>query len=109
MTSPRVYRWAIGNPFTRWLARRRAAQLFSVMAGFVHSQVLLACVRLHVLEALREKPLSLSQLAHLGRMPEPAMQRLLHSALALGLVEVRGVDRYGLGPLGAPEIGRAHV
>ena len=48
MTSPAFYRWAISNPLTRWVTRRRAAQLFDVMAGFVHSQVLLACVRLHV-------------------------------------------------------------
>ena len=102
MTSPRVYRWAIANPFTRWMAQRRATQLFEVMAGFVHAQVLLACVRLQLFEALRQKPHSLAQLAQLGRMPEPAMQRLLHSAVALGLVEARGMDRYGLGPLGAP-------
>ncbi|MSQ66563.1 MAG: hypothetical protein EXR37_09680 [Limnohabitans sp.] len=37
MTSPWFYRWAISNPLTRWITRRRAAQLFDVMAGFVHS------------------------------------------------------------------------
>ena len=50
MNSPAFYRWAISNPVTRWVTRRRAAQLFDVMAGFVHSQVLLACVRLQVFE-----------------------------------------------------------
>ena len=80
MTSPAFYRWAISNPLTRWVTRRRAAQLFEVMAGFVHSQVLLACVRLQVFEWLREQPRSLSQLAQHCRMPPAAMQRLLQSA-----------------------------
>ncbi len=102
MTSPGFYRWAISNPLTRWVTRRRAAQLFDVMAGFVHSQVLLACVRLHLLEILREQPLSLEQLAKQCRMPAAAMQRLLQSAVALRLIEMRGDNCYGLGALGAP-------
>lgn len=102
MTSPKFYRWAIGNPLTRWVTRRRAAQLFHVMAGFVHSQVLLACVRLQIFERLREQPQSLSQLAQHCAMSQPAMQRLLHSAMALRLIEPRGEDRFGLGALGAP-------
>ena len=102
MTSAAFYRWAISNPLTRWVTRRRAAKLFELMAGFVHSQVLLACVRLQVFEWLREQPRSLSQLAQHCRMPAAAMQRLLQSAMALQLIEQRGPDSYGLGALGAP-------
>ncbi len=102
MTSPGFYRWAISNPLTRWVTRRRAAQLFEVMAGFVHSQVLLACVRLNLFELLREQPMKLEQLAQHCRMHAAAMQRLLQSAVALRLLEVRGNQGYGLGPLGAP-------
>ena len=32
----------------------------------------------------------------------PALQRLLHSAVSLRLLEMRGADLYGLGALGAP-------
>jgi len=102
MTTPGFYRWAISNPLTRWVTRRRAAQLFDVMAGFVHSQVLLACVRLHMFELLREQQLSLEQLAQHCRMSTAAMQRLIQSAVALRLIERRGPDNYGLGALGAP-------
>ncbi len=102
ITSPAFYRWAISNPLTRWVTRRRAAQLFDVMAGFVHSQVLLACVRLHVFEVLRDQTLSLEQLAQHCRMSAAAMQRLVQSAVALRLIERRGTDSYGLGALGAP-------
>ena len=63
MTSPGFYRWAIGNPITRWVTRRRAAQLFQLMAGFVHSQVLLSCVRLRLLETLRDGPQTLDALS----------------------------------------------
>ena len=102
MTSPSFYRWAISNPLTRWITRRRAGQLFDVMAGFVHTQVLLACVRLNLFELLREQPKTLEQLAQHARMTAPAMQRLLQSAVAIRLIEMRGDNSYGLGTLGAP-------
>ena len=46
LSSPGLYRWALTNPIGRYVMRRRSSQLFNLMAGFVHSQVLLACVRL---------------------------------------------------------------
>ena len=45
---------AIANPLTRWVTRRRTARLFDLMAGFVHSQVLLSCVRLGLFARLKE-------------------------------------------------------
>ena len=78
MTSPGFYRWAIGNPITRWVTRRRAAQLFELMAGFVHSQVLLSCVRLGLLEGLRDGPQTLDALSQSCQMKPAALQRLLH-------------------------------
>ena len=41
-------------PLTRPIARRRARELFDLCAGFVYSQVLLACVRLRLFEILAE-------------------------------------------------------
>lgn len=102
LTDPRLYRWALGNPIGRWITRRRAERLFDLMAGFVHSQVLLACVRLGLLQAVFERPQSLAELAQRSRMDTDALERLLASAVALELLDERGADRYGLGPLGAP-------
>ena len=102
MTRPAMYRWAIGNVFTRWLTRRRASALFRLMAGFVHSQVLLACVQLRILERVRVEPLTLDDIAAHSDIPAPALERLLRSAVAIGLLEPRGGGRFGLGPLGAP-------
>ena len=59
LTSPAVYRWTVSNPLTRWITRRRAQQVFDLMAGFVHTQVLLACVRLRILELVCESPRTL--------------------------------------------------
>ncbi len=102
LTDPRLYRWALGNPVGRWITRRRAERLFGLMAGFVHSQVLLGCVRLGLLQAVFERPQTLAELAQRSRMDPDALERLLASAVALQLMDARSGDRFGLGPLGAP-------
>lgn len=107
LTSPAVYRWTVSNPLTRWITRRRAQQVFDLMAGFVHTQVLLACVRLRILELVCESPRTLEELAAKCQVPASALQRLLESARALRLLELRGQGRYGLGSLGAPVAGHA--
>lgn len=100
--SDRLYRWSLSNPFTRRVTRQRTRQLFDLMAGFVHSQVLLACVRLNLFEVLREAPASMATLSQRTGVPAPELQRLLLSAVSLGLLEHRSGDRLGLGPLGVP-------
>jgi len=99
---PGLYRWSLGNPLTRWLTRRRTRQLFDLMAGFVHSQVLLGCVRLDLFRALHQAPASLTDLARRTGLAPAVLQRLLLSAVALGLLEHRSQGRFGLGPLGVP-------
>lgn len=102
MTRPALHRWALHSPLTRWLVRRRSTQLFELMAGFVHSQVLLACVRLRLLETVRDHPRTLAELAKLTQLPAPGLQRLLESAVSMRLLSHRSGARYGLGALGAP-------
>lgn len=102
MAQPGLYRQALTLPLVRWMTRRRAERLFGLMAGFVHSQVLLACVRLRVFEAVFEQPRTLEDLATLTGMPAAALERLLRAAVAVELLALRGGGRYGLGPLGRP-------
>ncbi|WP_019429092.1 methyltransferase [Limnohabitans sp. Rim47] len=99
---PGLYRWSLGNPLTRWLTRRRTRKLFDLMAGFVHSQVLLACVRLDLFRALYQAPCNLTDLSRRTGLAPAVLQRLLLSAVALGLLEHRSQGRFGLGPLGVP-------
>ncbi len=109
LKSPRFQRWAAAFPLTRPIARRRARTLFDLCAGFVYSQVLLACVRLRVFQHLSEGPLSLRQLADRLSLTEAAADRLLSAAASLRLVERRGGDRYGLGDLGAAMLGNPGI
>lgn len=109
MTSNDFYRWSAANVLTRWITRRRARQVFDLMAGFVYSQVLLACVRLRIFELVRQQPQTLDQLAEVCQVSPSALQRLINSAVALRLLELRGSDRYGLGPLGAPVAGHEGI
>lgn len=102
-------RWAAAFPLTRPIARRRAAALFDLVAGFVYSQVLLACVRLHVFEILAEGPQTDAALAQRLTLPLDATRRLLAAAVSLKLLEHRGGARYGLGPLGAPMVGNTAI
>src|SRR3954451_20445690 len=94
-------RWATAFPLTRPIARRRAAALFHLGAGFVYAQVLAACVRLRLFDLLAEGPQTLAALApRLGLAPDAA-ERLLAAAAALDLASRRSGSRFGLGPLGA--------
>ncbi len=102
-------RWAAGFPLTRPIAQRRARGLFDLVAGFVYSQVLLACVRLRLFDMLAEEPQTLSALAPRLGLSEDAAQRLLMAAVSLDLVERRSRGRFGLGPLGAPLVGDAAI
>ena len=100
--SPRLYRWSLSNPLTRWITKRRTQQIFDLMSGFVYSQVLLGCVRLDLFKMLYQKPLDLQQISLQTRVSEQALQRLLVSAVSLGLLESRSHQRFGLGALGVP-------
>jgi demethylspheroidene O-methyltransferase len=103
-------RWAAGFWPTRPLARRQAAQLFDIVAGFVYSQVLLACVRLHLFDRLAASGAQrLDELATTLALPPRAAARLLDAAAALRLLERRRGGRYALGPLGAAMVGNEAV
>lgn len=107
LASPAFHRAAAGFALTRPIAQRRARELFDLVAGFVYSQVLSACVKLDLFRLLSGGPLDLATLACHCRMSEEATERLLAAAVSLKLLERRGRDaagrpRYGLGALGAP-------
>jgi len=108
LSSDGFRRWAEAFVPTRWIARRRAAQLFDLLAGFVYSQVLLACVQVRLFELLAaEGPQTAAALAPRLTLPLAAAERLLRAAVSLRLLEARSGGRYGLGALGAPMVGNA--
>jgi demethylspheroidene O-methyltransferase len=109
LANPRFQRFAARFWLTRAVARRRARGLFDLCAGFVYSQVLLACVRLDLFEQLRAGPCTVHSLAARAALPDDSMLRLLEAATALGLVERRGRGRFGLGAHGAALLGNPAV
>ncbi len=105
LASPAFQRWAADFPLTRPVAARRARGLFDVTAGFVYSQILFACVELSLFDKLAERARTASDLAPEMDMDLVAADRLLRAAVAIDLLERRGVNakgevRYGLGKLG---------
>ena len=91
------------------MARRRASALFDLVAGFVYSQVLLACVQLRLFDILAEGAQPLDRLAERLDLTVDAARCLLDAAVALRLVELRRGERYGLGDLGAPMVGNTAI
>ena len=109
LASPRFQRWAVAFPLTRPIARQRATALFDLCAGFVYSQILLACVQLRLFDAVRDGPRAVSDLAvHLALAPADA-RRLLEAAAALRLLQHHKPDHFGLGVLGAALLGNPAV
>lgn len=93
--------WAARFPITRPIARRRAAALFDLCAGFVYSQILVACLRLDLFEMLRGGALPVAEIARRAGLAPDVATRLLDAAAALRLVVLTADGRHGLGPLGA--------
>jgi len=106
LSRPHFQRFAADFPLTRHIAHTRTEVLFDLVAGFVYSQVLHACIQLDVFNRLRAGPLDVATLATVADLPAPAMARLLNAAAALDLVEVIG-ERFALGPQGAALLGNA--
>lgn len=107
IADPKFQRWSLANPLTRPIARRRARAALDLTAGFVYSQVLFACARLRLFEALADGPLTVPDLAARLALSEAATRRLLDAAASLDLTERRTGARYGLGQLGAAFLGNA--
>lgn len=101
VASRRFQRFAMSFPFARSIARSRAREIFDLSAGFVYSQILLACIRLHLLDKLAEGPKSADEIGRVLNLPREGAERLLRAAAALRLAEQRSGDRYGLGDRGA--------
>lgn len=109
LSSARFQRWAAEFPLTRAIARRRARQLFDLCAGFVYSQILLACVRLQLFERLRDGPQTIAVLAAKTSLSVAAITRLVDAAVSLRLLERRAEQRVGLGPHGAALLGNPGI
>ena len=101
LADPKVLRWAGRFPLTRPIARQRTRALFDLAAGFIHAQVLAACVRLDLFELLAERPRGEAEIALACNLPPRGVASLVQAAVALDLLSWRRGGRVGLGSLGA--------
>lgn len=101
LASATFRRWAARFPLTRPVARVRARETFALVAGFVYSQVLAACVDGGVLDLLAEGPIAASDVAAKCDLSPEASLRLLRAAASLHLAEDVGAGCYMLGRVGA--------
>ena len=109
IANPRFQRWAAAFPLTRPIAHRRARSLFDLCAGFVYSQILLACVRLRLFEILADRPLTAEALSGRLGLSKDATLRLLRAATALRLIRALPANRFALDDLGAALLGNPSV
>lgn len=109
LANPSFQRFAGTFALTRPIARRRAAALFDLCAGFVYSQILFACVRLKLFDQLADGPIGAGELSARLSLPTDATVLLLEAAISLRLVQRRSGSRYALGALGAALMGNPGV
>jgi demethylspheroidene O-methyltransferase len=99
--SARFQHWASRIPVFRWVARRRAAAQFDLVAGFVYSQILAAFVEAGLVEYLNGELRSLADVTNSAKLEADAAERLLKGARALGLAESPQPGLWTLGQAGA--------
>ncbi|MEM7290958.1 MAG: methyltransferase [Pseudomonadota bacterium] len=102
LTSPVFHEFAQRFPPFRPIVRKRQSEVFDVVAGFVYSQILQACVELGVLQlsGLQQSGMSLEALSNACDLPPDETRRLADGAVSLRILQ-RSNELYFLGDLGA--------
>ena len=109
IASPGFQRWATRFPLTRWLVRKQASNIFDLMAGFVYTQVLLACTQVKLFDILANGALSFGDLQKQISLKPAGLRRLLDAAVAIKLLVKRSEDRYALSMMSAPLVGNVAI
>lgn len=93
--------WAARTPPFSFMARRRAAQTFNLVAGFSYTQVVLGVVQVNLLDLLHGGPCDAAAIAAHSGLSEDAALRLVRAAAALDLAQEISPGWWMLGQLGA--------
>lgn len=94
-------RWAARFPLTRGLVRSEGEAMFDLVAGFCHSQILQAFVRLNMPQILLKQEMTAEFLAAEVDVPLARFNVLLAACVSLGLIKRRRSGRYALTRRGA--------
>ena len=93
--------WAARFPLTRRFVRSEGEAMFDLVAGFCHSQILQAFVRLRLPQILLDREMTAEALAIEVDVPSHRMPVLLSAAAAIGLIKRRKSGHYALTTRGA--------
>lgn len=88
IASRRFQSWAARFPLTRGLVRRDGDALFDLMAGFCHSQILMALTELQITDALLGGPMRPADISDKCNIPPDRMQVLLQGGAAIGILRI---------------------
>ena len=105
IASRRFQRWAAKFPFTRRVVRSEGEAMFELVAGFCHSQLLQAFVRLDIPQILLFEEMMVEALSDEVEVPAEKLQVLMSGCEALGLVKRRRAGHYALTRRGAAMAG----
>lgn len=97
--------WASHFPLTRRIAKREGEEIFDLVAGFVHSQVLHALVELGVLRMLLEASASVRSIAGRTGLDVRRAEVLLRAGVAIGLLKRHSSGTFALTRKGAALLG----
>lgn len=89
LASRRFQTWAARFPLTRRLVRNEGTALFDLMAGFCHSQVLMALAELRIPEALLAGPVAIDDIAEQTTIPKERLNILLQAGASIGVLKLR--------------------
>ena len=104
VASRRFQSWAARFLLTRGVTRSEGEAIFDLVAGFVHSQCLVALVELRVLDRLLDAAESVDGLARGMALSRQRAAILLDAGVALGLIHKRG-EHYSISRRGAALVG----
>lgn len=106
IASPDFQRRMAKLPLIRRLVRRDGEAIFDLVAGFCHSQILHALVKLDILDRLLDAPRGSDDLALFTGIPADRLRILMDGAVSLGLIrQKRGsytLTRKGAALVGVP-------
>lgn len=105
LAAPRFQAWAARFPLTRSFVRRDGEALFDLVAGFCHSQALMALVQLRIPDALMDGPLDAATLGRRCDVPVDRIGVLLRAGVSLKLLKLRRDGRFALARKGAALVG----
>ncbi len=105
IASRKFQKWAAGFPLTRRIVRKEGEALFDLLAGFCHSQILMALVQFDIPDILMERDSNAQALALRCNVPIERMEILLRAGVALKLLKEKRDGRYGLSRTGAALVG----